>query len=268
MRLIVYTVIWLACLPPAALRAAGAGERAPAPPASVYRIVPEIDGPVLAVATLGASVPLFFERQLVHERCVCRRDDVNPVDRWVVGNDSAAAGLASHLLVGAALAAPVVWEQRDLGWTKPFLEDMVVYAEVLAINSALGNIARYGAGRARPDAYLKPQPVTRSSEFESFYSGHTANIVAGLSAASMTYGYRYGPHLWPWLLTAGAGAAEGGLRIAAGRHFLTDVLTGAAVGAAVGTIVPWLHHRARETTWGLHPEVSKDGALLVFAKRF
>jgi membrane-associated phospholipid phosphatase len=34
------------------------------------------------------------------------------------------------------------------------------------------------------------------------------------------------------------------LRVEAGKHFRTDVLTGAVVGSAVGLLIPYLHRRA------------------------
>ena len=37
----------------------------------------------------------------------------------------------------------------------------------------------------------------------------------------------------------------GYLREAADKHYLSDVLTGAAVGAAVGWAIPYLHYRFR-----------------------
>ena len=38
-------------------------------------------------------------------------------------------------------------------------------------------------------------------------------------------------------------AVTASLRVAAGKHFFTDVLTGAGVGSAVGFLVPYLHRR-------------------------
>jgi membrane-associated phospholipid phosphatase len=41
-------------------------------------------------------------------------------------------------------------------------------------------------------------------------------------------------------------AATGYLRIAADRHYFTDVLAGAALGAGAGLTVPYLMHREVE----------------------
>ena len=49
-------------------------------------------------------------------------------------------------------------------------------------------------------------------------------------------------------------------RIRAGKHFPTDVLTGAAVGAAVGSLLPHLHHAPRGAS--ADTSVGQSGATL------
>ena len=46
-----------------------------------------------------------------------------------------------------------------------------------------------------------------------------------------------------WVLSEGMAAATAYLRVAAGKHFYTDVLTGAIVGSAIGLLIPYLHRR-------------------------
>ena len=48
-----------------------------------------------------------------------------------------------------------------------------------------------------------------------------------------------------WALAVSAGATLGVLRVAAGKHFYTDVLSGAAIGTAAGLIIPVLHFKRR-----------------------
>ncbi len=143
---------------------------------------------------------------------------------------------------------------------------MVVYAEVLSVNSAVSNLFRYTVQRPRPDAYaLSPQP-SQPGAFASFYSGHTASAFAALSAASMTYNLRYGPSPWPWVITGVVGLGEGATRILSGRHFYTDVLAGIVAGTSIGIAIPYLHERNKQSTVRITPEVSPDSALLVFEK--
>ncbi len=235
---------------------------------SVYRISPAIDYPLLGAAALGAAVPLLFESQLIHQQCPCDPNEVNSFDRPVIGNHDETAGTISHFTVALSIAAPLVLDSADQGFSKNLAEDVVVYSQVLAINSAVSHIARYGAQRARPVAYGANPPEIRAGEFLSFYSGHTASVFAALSAGSMTYGYRYGHKVWPWLVTVGMGLGESALRIAAGRHFYTDVIAGAAMGTAVGTLVPYLHRRYRGSSLTLVPTVNELGMQLVWQKNF
>lgn len=242
----------------------------PPPPSrgSVYRINPAIDYTVLSVAALGATVPLFFESQLIHQKCPCDPNDVNSFDRPVIGNHDETAGTISQFVVVFSLVTPVVLDSADQGFNKNLAEDFLVYIEALSINTAVSHIARYGVQRARPVAYEANPPETRAGEFLSFYSGHSASVFAGLSAASMTYGYRYGHKVWPWLVTAGVGIGESVLRVAAGRHFYTDVIVGDIMGIAVGTLVPYLHRRYRDSSLTLVPTMDKPGIQLVLQKKF
>lgn len=233
---------------------------------SVYEVQPWVDGPVLGAAALGASVPLFFQSRLVHKQCPCDPADVNSFDRPVIHDHSNAAAWTSHFVVALAIATPIVLDYKDLGWSKSFGEDMVVFTEVLSIDSSLSNLARYTVQRPRPEAYRQSPAPGDSGTFLSFYSGHAASTFAALSAASMTYGYRYGHRLWPWLATGGIGLGEAYLRSAAGKHFYTDNIVGILVGTTVGTVVPMLHKRHGPSSVMLVPE--DHGAQLVWRKTF
>ncbi|OGR89329.1 MAG: hypothetical protein A3A86_06910 [Elusimicrobia bacterium RIFCSPLOWO2_01_FULL_60_11] len=262
-------VLAASILPPFAAAAEETPSALPTPRGgSVYRINPAIDFPVLGAAALGAIVPLFIEPQLIHRKCPCDPNDVNSFDRPVIGNHDETIGKISHFTVALAVAAPLVLDGADQGFNKAFAEDLMVYVEVLSLNTSLSHIARYGAQRPRPVAYEVSPPEIRAGEFLSFYSGHNASVFAALSAASMTYGYRYGHKAWPWAVTAVLGLGESAMRVAAGRHFYTDVIMGAAMGTAVGTLVPYLHRRYRKSSLTLAPTPDGSGAQLVWRKRF
>ncbi len=235
---------------------------------SVYRVNPAVDIPVLSAAALGATLPLLFEPQLIHQKCPCNPDDVNSFDRPVLGNQDATAGMISNYAVALAIAVPIALDGADQGFSKTFGEDLLVFTEVLSLNTAISHIGRYGVQRPRPVAYTANPPEGRAGEFLSFYSGHSASVFAALSAASMTYGYRYGHRVWPWLITAGVGVGESVLRVAAGRHFYTDVIAGAVMGTAIGTLVPFLHRRYRGSELTVVPTEDADGAQLVWSRKF
>jgi membrane-associated phospholipid phosphatase len=69
-----------------------------------------------------------------------------------------------------------------------------------------------------------------------------STAVAAGTVATMR-GYRGAPYVWA--LGLPLALLSGYLRIAADRHYVSDVLVGAALGSAFGALTPWLMHRVR-----------------------
>ena len=100
----------------------------------------------------------------------------------------------------------------------------------------VGTIAPRGRHRA-PDP-RQPPALRRTS------------VIAGTSAALLLTGTvahlrGYRSEWLVWTLFLPAAAATGGLRMIADKHYLTDVLTGAALGAGLGWALPALFHPRR-----------------------
>jgi membrane-associated phospholipid phosphatase len=149
-----------------------------------------------------------------------------PIDRYTPPLSTAAerhaADVASWVTVSAAVAldAHATWKTHCQGsWDE---------CEGAIVRSGLRVGVTYGAvflvkalvHRQRPCA---PSDCGSDSPDFSFYSAHTALAFSTLG----------GPRLAVSLPLA---IGTGGLRIAAGKHYLTDVLTGAAVGALTSRI--------------------------------
>lgn len=237
--------------------------REPAPAArarSIYRIDPLVDGVLIGVASVAAAVPYLFANKWIHPSCPpCDPSQVNAFDRGTVGDHSKFADDLSDVTVVAAMAATPVLDVLDLGWREELLEDAVVYAETMAIDAAAVSITKAAVQRPLPRvvAGQAPEIVNTPNGYRSFYSGHTTATVAALSAGAMTYTLRHGDtawqRTWPWLVTGAVGASVGVERVLAGRHYVSDVLVGAAAGALIGTLVPYLHARAPGVAVGVAP---------------
>jgi membrane-associated phospholipid phosphatase len=180
-----------------------------------------------------------------------RRSDLHPLDRWAAGNWSPAAARASDYVILPLLAAPLALAAFDAraagsGWT-PVLEEALVLGEALAFSSALNLSVRSLRIHPRPFLYGggAPESETRKGEASgSYYSGHAS--AAFLAATYLAYTYprrhpEFKGRAWLWSGGLGAAAAVAGLRVAAGKHFPSDVATGAAAGALFGWLVPRLH---------------------------
>ena len=158
----------------------------------------------------------------------------------------------------------------DVGASKPFLEDTVVFAETLLVNGAVTNLAKYTVQRPIPRVYSPGTPayVSSPSDYRSFFSGHTSSTFAALTAMSMTWTLRHGGTWWPWVVTGVVGTSVALERVFAGRHFPSDVVVGAAAGTLVGLAVPWLHSRARLGPGTVEVEPVADGAMLAWEGRW
>jgi membrane-associated phospholipid phosphatase len=214
------------------------------PPKEVYDLHLAVDVPITIAGGALTLAREFVASRLVTFTCPCDPSSVNGADRWAVGYHNHAAALASEVtLYGVPLLLPLI-DLADLGATRPLAQDLAVFAETLAVDAAIRNIVDFASARPRPLTYAgDPGQLRRPEGYLSFYAGHVATVVAALSAASYTIRRRYGEQVWPWIVTALVGASVAVERVAAGLHFPTDVVAGAAVGAANGITIPWLHAR-------------------------
>jgi membrane-associated phospholipid phosphatase len=171
---------------------------------------------------------------------------------WGYG-DHAARGsdLFAFALLPGAIATHQLLAARAQGDTREGWVDLLIVAEAAALSVDLNQIVKLSVGRQRPfvhhgnwrDADRRPD----ADDNLSFYSGHSA-LVFSLAAAAGTVsdlrGYRSAP--WVWGAGMTLAATVGYLRIAADKHYLTDVLTGAALGTAAGIALPRLLHGRKD----------------------
>ena len=131
------------------------------------------------------------------------------------------------------------------------LEDLAVVGEAFGFALATVNVIKVGVGRRRPFAWAGAQvgievPYREDKDQNaSFPSGHSSSAfsvaVAGATLASMRR-YPYWRLAWLGLIPA---AAVPFLRVAADKHYMSDVLVGSAIGAAFGVALPLLVHNPR-----------------------
>ena len=104
---------------------------------------------------------------------------------------------------------------------------------------------KFLASRDRPfTSGLTPSsPLFDSDARLSFFSGH-ATLTASLAAAAGTIGWLRGyRHAWVlWVVGGAIAVGTGLLRIAADKHWFSDVVAGLLVGGGIGIGVPLLFH--------------------------
>ena len=178
------------------------------------------------------------------------RNDVNAFDRAATYNrNEAAKNTSDAFLIGSVLVLPSLFflnhhTREDIGGL------FVMTYEAFSLNYGITNIVKSTVNRTRPYAY-NPEDYSyeerrdRESRF-SYFSGHTSTTasLSFLWAKVMTdyhpemgKGYKIGI----WSIAALIPATTGFLRIQAGKHYPTDVITGYAVGAVTGWLIPEMH---------------------------
>jgi membrane-associated phospholipid phosphatase len=172
-------------------------------------------------------------------------------DRWK-WSDPAKADTYSNVADFAVLPAMVFGADAILasreGALRKSPEDALMIAEAAVAASAIDQVVKFSVGRERPFVHALPDSgkgstAQPSDNDVSFYSGHTSlafALVASSATVGQMRGYRDAWVIWP----AGIAAASaiGYLRIAADKHYLSDVVTGAVMGTAAGVAIPLLVH--------------------------
>ena len=216
-----------------------------------FALDPLTDGLLLGTGILLSGSDLLFDNMLELNRQkyddrIYNRDDVNAFDRKLMRRYSEIHDGAADFLLIASAVTPVMLLSTD---KEEWFTNGVMYVETLLIANGLKELMKLAVNRARPYMYFDretfPEGELNSGGLaKSMPSGHTA--LAFASATFLTYTFcRYFRNS-PWRIPVSIGSyalASGiaALRVSGGSHFLSDVLAGAAIGSAVGFLVPFLH---------------------------
>jgi membrane-associated phospholipid phosphatase len=252
---------------------------APAAESGPFAYDLRIDLPITAVGAAGWIVSEALKSHIVAPTCrwcdgsygasTLNGFDATVRRNFVVSNTGAAdtaSNITGFALLPLASLGLDLLAAADAGHLRGSAVDVMLIIESAVFASDLNQAVKFAAARERPFVHVlspaeKSQTAQPADNDLSFFSGHTT-LVFSLAVSSGTVAsmrrYRLAPLIWSLgLLLAGTTAY---LRIAADRHYATDVLVGAAVGASVGFAVPyWFHRKPRRG----QPRVSVGGGASV-----
>lgn len=179
------------------------------------------------------------------QRLALRVKDLPVIDRLLVFPDQPLLAAISDMVSYGHVLAPV--GAAAFGLQRRDATDLLArHYQVLSITYGSAYLLKAAVWRARPYLYhpdVSPDRAADPAGANSFPSSHVAIAFASASFIS-TVAERYWQGRYTTLIRVAAYATASlaaVLRIAAGRHFVTDVLAGAALGIAVGWGVPTAH---------------------------
>ena len=243
---------------------------------SPYRLYPAADATTMAASAVLWWGPSLFRGTFVEANaCPCAASGLNALDRGIAGRYHPGISRASDVAHVSTLLLTVLLDGLDVRAAgEPVLSlltDVVVLGETALVNGAINELAKVATARPRPLVYGRApgDPLLADPEnYVSFYSAHTSGAFAIGLAYAQTFAYRHPDSPWRFVLYAGAiaaGSGIGAMRIASGKHFVTDVLVGAAAGTGIGLVIPWLHRAAAPAR--LDVQLAPDRVVVALALR-
>jgi len=199
------------------------------------------------------------------------RSDVSGIDRIALELHSRRADTLSDYSVTACTILALLVTVHPLGMRGgdslcETTANLAMYAETVLLEQGLTTLVKGSVRRSRPYAYDSSAPLDVRRERNaalSFWSGHTASafscaVFAGYVFQERNPNSRYRVPVWIGGLSAATMTAV--MRVCAGQHFPTDVITGAAAGSFAGWLIPRLH-RAGGPAITVVPTVSGEPGL-------
>lgn len=224
---------------------------------SPFEINLAVDISISVAAGVTAGSLTLLAGDLIRDRCApdCSTNDINELDRTVIGNHDPAADIASDIIMATTLVLPFIFNAIDVAVSDPsdgwagYGRDTVVLLETAAITTFVNTVITFAIQRPRPLVYDE----TRSMEdrrlaqsYLSFFSGHTAGSFAMATAYGYLFWKRHPESPWVapvWVGMYALAGTQAYLRVHAGDHFWTDIIVGAVIGTAIGVAVPAIHLR-------------------------
>jgi len=210
----------------------------------------------LVSGMLGLYLASTTEPATLEEIAALDRETVNAFDRGTTYNWSPEWQDRSDIPRNVLLLSSVLLSGAPSVWRGEWSQTMTlatIFLEAASLTTFVTYATKGLASRLRPYTYntsLTPEERLAvvgpddPSVRQSLFSGHGSSAFAAATLLSTIYEDMYGRSamskvIWVSSLSLATFTAYG--RVKGGVHFPTDVLAGAAVGAAIGYLVPRIH---------------------------
>lgn len=241
----------------------------------IYRIRKGVDYPLI-VGLGGTSIymmTIIYNKDKTPLSTIqnLNKNNVPSIDRWTAGWHDANLDQASYYPFYGVMPLPLILlADKRIAADKGTIG--LLYLESFAFEGIIYTSAVYFADRFRPDVYntsLDLNYRTNGNFRNSFFAGHVAVVADATFFISTVYASYHPYSNLKWVLYGASTAATLGMaymRLYAGKHFTSDIITGIVVGVGCGTLTPILHKRRdyRKQKWTMMPSLMEKGAGFAF----
>lgn len=221
---------------------------------SPYKCTKKKDAIIYSIGSAGLGVGYYLHTKApvlnIEQVQLLDKNTINRFDRIATSYSSMRAKKASDVFFYGAIAMPSVF-----AFSKRMRKDAksiaLIYGETLFLTVGITAITKKSILRNRPFVYNPDFDISIKLEKNarySFFSGHASVVSASSFFTAKVFADYYPDSKWKpvvWGAAATIPAITGYLRVRAGKHYPTDVITGYAVGAVIGILVPQIHKRKK-----------------------
>ncbi|MDR2589289.1 MAG: phosphatase PAP2 family protein [Spirochaetales bacterium] len=213
---------------------------------------------LIGTLSLAAGIsPFFIKNEPENTPAALDKNTVNLIDRHLMFSRSKPLDTISDYGGYGLTLLPLMCVIPNIKSSHTLLTYSIMYGEAVLLTYGTVSSLKNAIIRYRPYMYTGGVPAGKEKDYyNSFPSGSTSLAFLGATFFSVTYSREFPESEWRLPLIIGSYALAstvGSLRIASGSHFLTDVVTGAALGSLYGWLVPRLHQKPHAQNYALIP---------------
>ena len=236
----------------------------------MYRMKYGIDIPIIAVGGAATiySFTIIYTKKNTPEATILalNKNNIPAFDRWATQYHDPNMDKISYYPFYACMPLPALLF-IDKNMRKDAGQITTLYLEAFAFTGVLYAGSVYYADRFRPDVYNTSLPLSyreNGNYRNSFFAGHVAVMATSTFFMAKVFDDYHPESNWKWVMYGGATAATLGMsymRLEAGKHFPSDILTGAIIGTTSGILTPMLHKNKnmKRQKWSLSPTFIDPG---------
>jgi membrane-associated phospholipid phosphatase len=244
-----------------------------------YALNTKKDALILSSAVALGGVAYMYKRALqpptLTDIKVLNASTINSLDRKAMFNYNQSAARNSDIIlytVASITTASIISTALNTETKKHNLWNNAVMAlEANLLNVGITELTKNTVQRIRPYAYNYQVPLSEKVTLDtkrSFFSGHTSVVATNsFLTAHLVSNYIEIEKKWLiWVPAALIPAYTGFERVRAGKHFVSDVVVGYAIGMSCGLVIPQIHKSKENFT--LNASHYSDTTLIGFSYRF